>query len=422
MGQATVFRNVRIFDGSRVLDDDTVIIQDGIITAMGRDLEHPFAARIVDGSGFTLLPGLIDAHTHTFRVTNLRQALIFGVTTELDMGTYWKLAQQTKELQQTADGQDLADLRSARTQATAPGGHGTEYGFPIPTITEPEDAQAFMDARLAEGSDYIKIMYDNGSLKASGPEPTLRKETMAALIEAAHLRGKRTVVHILKLQDARDAIELGADGIAHVFVDQPPDEDFASFAAAHHIFVVPTLAILEYVCNVAEEDLLVNHPALSPYLSATDKTQLLHSHLSFNKGTYSIAEEAVRQLKAVGVPLLAGTDAALNTVHGVSLHRELELLVKAGLTPLEALASATSIPARIFDLPDRGRIIPGLRADLLLVEGDPTTDILSTRSITAVWKQGVEVDRQAYRRHLRQQELGDTILQEVASINQTGKR
>ncbi len=105
-----------------------------------------------------------------------------------------------------------------------------------------------------------------------------------------------------------------------------------------------------------------------------------------------------------------------------SLHRELELLVKAGLTPLEALASATSIPARIFDLPDRGRIIPGSRADLLLVEGDPTTDILSTRSITAVWKQGVEVDRQAYRRHLRQQELGDTILQEVASINQTGKR
>jgi hypothetical protein len=106
------------------------------------------------------------------------------------------------------------------TQCTVPGGHGTEYGLSIPTLTEPEEAQAFIDARIVEGSDYIKIMYDNGSLKINGPEPTLRKETMAALIIAAHLRGKRTVVHVLKLQDALDAIEVGTDGLAHVFVDQ----------------------------------------------------------------------------------------------------------------------------------------------------------------------------------------------------------
>jgi cytosine/adenosine deaminase-related metal-dependent hydrolase len=179
-------------------------------------------------------------------------------------------------------------------------------------------------------------------------------------------------------------------------------------AAAHQIFVIPTLSILEYVCNVASGDLLSAHPALSPYLSAADKAQL-HSPMSFQNAAYRAAEEVVRQLKAAGVPLLAGTDAALNTVHGASLHRELELLVGAGLTPLEALASATSQPARLFDLPDRGRFAPGLRADLLLVEGDPTTDILATRSIVGVWKQGIEVDRQGYRRQLMQQEL-DTVI------------
>jgi hypothetical protein len=116
---------------------------------------------------------------------------------------------------------------------------------------------------------------------------------------------------------------------------------------------------------------------------------------------YEGAEEAVRQLKAAGVPLLAGSDAPNpGTAHGVSLHRELELLVKAGLTPLEALTAATSTPARIFGLADRGRISQGLRADLVLVSGDPTKDVLATRDIVGIWKAGVPFDRGAYRASL----------------------
>jgi hypothetical protein len=83
-------------------------------------------------------------------------------------------------------------------------------------------------------------------------------------------------------------------------------------------------------------------------------------------------------------------------MHGASMHRELELLVKAGLTPVEALAAATSVPAERFRLPDRGRIAPGMRADLLLVKGDPTSDITATRKIARIWKQGVEVYRDAF--------------------------
>ena len=417
MGQATVFHHIRIFDGSRILDDDTVVIQDGIITTVGSDLLFPPDARVIEGTGCTLLPGFIDAHTHTLHVSDLHQALIFGVTTVLDMGTYWRTALQIKHLLQTDEGQDLADLRSALTMITAPGGHGTEFGVPVPTLTEPEDAQDFVDARIAEGSDYIKIVYDDRAHITGEPGPTLRKETMAAVIEAAHQRGKQTVVHVLKLQDARDAIEVGADGLAHLFVDQLPDAAFVQRAAASHTFAIPTLSVLEYICGVADSTSLINSSALSPYLSSMNKTQL-QQRTPYRFGTYIIAEETVRQLRAVGVPILAGTDAPFGPIHGVSLHHELALLVKAGLTALEAMAAATSVPAQIFDLPDRGRIASGLRADLVMVEGDPTSDILATRMIAAVWKEGEVIDRQAYRRHIRQQLLDETLDQEMARLNQ----
>jgi imidazolonepropionase-like amidohydrolase len=419
--QATVFQGVRIFDGTRVLDENTVVVQDGVITAVGSDLVFPPDASVIEGTGFTLLPGLIDAHAHTFDYSGLRQAPIFGVTTELDMGTYWRVVQQIKVLQQTDEGQDLADLRSAGTMVTAPGGHGTEFGVPIPTLTEPEEAQAFVDARIAEGSDYIKIVYDDRAHRAGQPEPTLRKETMSAVIKAAHRRGKRTVVHVLKLQDARDAIEVGVDGLAHLFVDQMPDVSFAQLAASSHIFVIPTLSVLEYLCGVADSEPLINDPQLSPYLSSADRAQL-RSRRPYHFGSHSVAQETVRQLKTVGVPILAGTDAPFGNVHGVSLHHELELLVKSGLTPLEALAAATSVPAAIFDLADRGRIATGLRADLLLVEGDPVSNIRATRAIAGVWKRGKAIDRQAYRRQIRLQQLGESILQELPGLKHPAKR
>src|SRR5260370_37328132 len=127
---------------------------------------------------------------------------------------------------------------------------------------------------------------------------------------------------------------------------------------------------------------------------------------------YSFAAQAVRELHAAGVPILAGDDAPLTgTVWGASIHQELQLLVEAGLTRAEALASATSVPAQIFGpccgLADRGRIAPGMRADLLLVRGDPTRDITATRDIVAVWKAGARCDREAYLRQIPFESLWD---------------
>jgi imidazolonepropionase-like amidohydrolase len=105
-------------------------------------------------------------------------------------------------------------------------------------------------------------------------------------------------------------------------------------------------------------------------------------------------DQAIRLLVQAHVPLLVGTDAPVpGTTYGASVHGEMALLVRDGLTPLQALAAATSVPARCFHLEDRGWIRPGMRADMVLVEGDPTSDIVATRNIFAVWKRGVRVQR-----------------------------
>jgi imidazolonepropionase-like amidohydrolase len=404
--RALWFHQVRVFDGKSVLPAADVLVVDGRIAAFGPEVKAPSDAVKIDGHGKTLLPGLIDSHTHIFPGA-LQQALAFGITTELDMFSDPKVDEELREEQSQGKGLDRADLRSSGILATAPKGHGTEYGFAIPTLASPAEAQAFVDARLEEGSDYIKIVYDDGSTYGLHI-PTLSPETLKAVIAAAHKRGKLAIVHIGSLSDAREAIGDGADGLAHLFVDRAPDPELGRFVAAHHAFVVPTLTVLESIAVRPSGAGLAKDPRVVPYIPAAFLGNLEKSFGLKNAPPmhYEGAEEAVRQLKAAGVPLLAGSDAPNpGTAHGVSLHRELELLVKAGLTPVEALTAATSTPARIFGLADRGRIAAGLRADLLLVTGDPTKDISATLDIAGIWKAGVPFDRKAYRASLESEKI-----------------
>src|SRR5579862_3690543 len=226
-GNSFVIRKARVFDGRKVIGQADVWIEDGKIKAIGKDLKTPWDLKTIDAAGDTLLPGLIDSHTHAFG-NALKEAEIFGVTTELDMFTDAKFMQQIKKEQAEGKDLDLADLRSAGTLATAPGGHGTEYGIPIPTLSSPTGAQPWVDARIAEGSDYIKIVIDDASAYG-GHRPTLNQETLKAIVDAAHKRGKLAVVHIGTQQDARHAIDAGADGLAHLFADSAPAPDFAAF-------------------------------------------------------------------------------------------------------------------------------------------------------------------------------------------------
>jgi imidazolonepropionase-like amidohydrolase len=270
-------------------------------------------------------------------------------------------------------------------------------GPPTPTLTGPAQAQEFVDARIAEGSDYIKIIHDDGSTWPwkHNPVAMLDVPTMQALIEAAHRRGKLAVVHVLSEQQAREAIAAGADGLAHLFLGDSVSPGFAQFAAAHHVFVIPTLSTLYLNCGKSQGPALLADAHLGPHIA-----EQWHGTMNMPKPDPSAnhlctgTDQAIRQLTAAGVPLLTGTDApAPGATYGASVHGELELLVQDGLTPPQALAAATSVPAHAFRLDDRGQISPGMRADLLLVQGDPTTNIVDTRNIVAVWKAGVRVQR-----------------------------
>src|SRR5579871_768187 len=393
-GNSFVIRNARIFDGSQVIERGDVLVQNGTIKAVGANISVPSGTRVVDGTGKTLLPGLIDSHVHTMGMdTSLKSALALGVTTEFDMGAAPKYAFQIKKEQAEGKLLDMADLRASEIHPTAPNGHGTEYDIPVRTISSPAEAQDLVDAGIAEGDDFIgEIIYEDGS-EYGLRVPTLSKETLQAVIEAAHRRGKLAVVHVLSLQGAKDAVAAGADGLAHLFADNPPDDEFISLVAQHHAFVIPTLSVLASAAGVPNGPSLALDPRLAPYLTP-EAIADLRGKFPRNAGSLSNSNEAIRRLSAAGVPILAGTDAHnLGTAHGASLLGELELLVNAGLTPQQALASATSINASSFQLSDRGQIVPGKRADLLLVDGDPTAQISDIKNIVSVWKLGVQMDR-----------------------------
>jgi len=386
--------NVRIFDGERVLPQRGVLLRGDRIDQL-LDGAAPAGVTTIDGQGGTLLPGLIDSHVHVQERAQLERCLTFGVTTALDMFSQPALVQAMRAEERSSRPADRADLRSAGTLVTAPGGHGTEYGFDIPTLARAGDADAFVRARLGEGSDYVKIIYGD----TGGKVPGLSLAEVAAVIRAAHANGKLAVVHVNTDQDALEALQAGADGLAHTYGRVTSHARVAEEAKARGAFVIPTLAVQRGASGLPTGEVLLGDSRFAPFIDVTGAAQLqMHFPGAPKPQIWDVASGSIRELKAAGVDVLAGTDSANpGTTHGASLHQELELLVQAGLTPVEALRAATSAPARRFHLEGRGRIAPGMLADLVLVGGDPTADILETRAIRTVWKGGVALDREERR-------------------------
>ncbi|RYE99923.1 MAG: amidohydrolase, partial [Oxalobacteraceae bacterium] len=294
------------------------------------------------------------------------------------------------------------------------GGHGTQFGVPIPTLSSPGEAQAFVDARIAEGSDFIKIVLEAGG-HGIGAMNSLDIATATALIEAAHRRGKLAVVHVSTEKDARAALEAGADALVHLFLGAAPDatavDSLARLAKRKNAFVIPTFTLMESMAGVRGDDLL-GDADLAALVEREGATTLKARYGQQAQPQLLAMPKAVTAaLAKAGVPILAGTDAGnAGTLYGISMHRELAALVEAGLTPSAALAAATSAPAAAFRLGRRGCIATGCKADLLLVEGDPTRDITATRRIVEVWKDGQSANalRDARREQVAQERGAST--------------
>lgn len=351
----TALTHVRVFDGDRLREPGTVVVDGALIGA------DPTGARVVDCEGATLLPGLIDAHVHLHAAVDLERMADHGVTTALDMGTW-----PPELVGSLRDAVGATDIRSSGGAAAAPGSVQSKMpAFPRDGILSgPRDAGPYVAERVAQGVDYIKIIVER-------PGPTaLDEATIDALVGAARAHGLRTIAHVADTAGFGTALRAGVDVLTHVPLNDTLDEKTAALTAAEGRVSVPTLAMMRGVA--------ANLAHLAPGLD------------------YGHARANVTALHRAGVPILAGTDANYSpgapaaVPHGSGLHQELALLVEAGLSPLDALRAATVLPARHFGLADRGAIAPGLRADLMLVDGDPLSDITASARVLRVWCAGVE--------------------------------
>ncbi|WP_367038874.1 amidohydrolase family protein [Streptomyces sp. Je 1-332] len=348
-GGNVALTNVRVYDGRELTAPRTVVIENGRIGVSA------FGARRIDGGGATLLPGLIDAHIHLQDVSTLQQLAGHGVTTGLDMACF-----PPSVVDSLRRRPGLTDIRSAGTPAVAPGSPQSQLPtFPADAVlTGPEQAAQFVRARIAEGSDFIKIIVD---------ESGLTQETITALTTAAHSSGKLVMAHATTAATAERALTAGVDMIHHVPLDSALPATVAARYASDGTVAVPTLTMMQGFADLG--------------IPGMD---------------YAAAEGSVAALRRAGARILAGTDAnhtpgiPVQPPFGISLHHELERLIHAGLTTREALNAATSLPAQSFGLRDRGVIRPGYRADLLLIGGDPLADITNTRKIQRVWVGGIE--------------------------------
>jgi imidazolonepropionase-like amidohydrolase len=379
------FRNVRLLDGSGpVLERATVVIAGDRIAAAGPPdrVRVPGGARVIEGDGLTLFPGLWDMHAHLKQPEWAPAYLASGVTTVRDLGS---------------DAAFVTTLRSLAENRALPAPDMLLAGFidadaaaphTATQANSPEQARALVRRFEEAGFDGLKTW--NHVSAAVLPHVT----------DEAHRRGLTVTGHVPSGMTAIEAIDAGLDGINHIDalleaadgdLDSRRGQALLAKLLARRVVVDPTLVVLEYANRSRDTPVSAFEPGI---LKAPAAVARLWSALGQPPGRATAeplhrAMRLVRGLHAAGVPIVAGSDQG---VPGYTLHRELELYVEAGLTPLEALATATSVPARVSGRRDVGPLAAGQRANVVLVRGRPDRAIAATRNVVLVVAGGVLYD------------------------------
>jgi imidazolonepropionase-like amidohydrolase len=380
--------------GKPPVKDAVVVIQgDRIVSAGARStIEIPTGARTIDVSGKFLLPGLWDMHAHLYQAEFGPTYLAAGITTARDVGNDIEFATALRDAALHGRGLGPRMLLAGYID-----GRNKYHSFDVQVET-PEEARAAVRRYKSAGYEQIKIRDE------------LKPETLKVICDEAHRLGMTVTGHVPKGMNALQAVEAGMDQIAHInyvlsgfYPDRDPGDlphsiDFNTpsvkhalkFFKEHDTVVDPTLAVIELMLRPMNKPIASFEPGMAKappellvQLNKKGKPAALAELLA--KVTDALVE-AVGRLHRAGVPVMPGTDVG---VPGHTLHRELELYVKGGFTPLEAIQAATITPARVMKLENEvGTIEPGKRADLIILDADPLQNISNIRKTRYVMTQG----------------------------------
>jgi imidazolonepropionase-like amidohydrolase len=396
--QAVLLKPARVFDG---LDGKThagwqVLVKGDRITAVGPNLSAPADAKVIDLPGETLMPGMIEGHGHLFlhpynetswddqvlheplalrtarAVASARATLLAGFTSERDLGTegagYADVGLKAAIDQGIVPGPRLNVATRAIVALGAYGPKGFEPGVAIPQGAEEvsgvESIVTAVRRQIAGGADWVKLYADYRWRPGEDSRPTLSLEEMKAAVAAAHDAGRPVAVHAATAEGMRRAIAAGVDTIEHGYGGTP--EIFADMAKKS-IALCPTLAASD---------------ATSRYRGWTGAEPAPEA-VQINRKSFQMAMKA-------GVHICMGGDVGV-FAHGTNA-REMELMVAGGMTPVDVLIAATWGNARWFHLDNKlGAVKPGLLADLIAVDGDPSADIAAVRHVRMVMKGGTVI-------------------------------
>ena len=369
----TAITNVRLLDGDSLSDELTVVLNGSLIASVSS--EPVDVADAIDGRGHVLLPGLIDSHLHVDGRASLEACANWGLTTVVDLAV-----RDIRSLDPLRHAEDLPTVLTAGVPASAPGGqHVKKMGFPPSSaLTDAAAAHSFVAEQVAAGADLIKVIVEDPKVPGTKALPVA---VIAAVVTAAHDAGKLVVAHAVTTASITTAHDAGVDVITHAPLNADLAPDLIATLASHQVVLIPTLTMMRgAVATLTKSKML---KALST-LGIAPKLDYAH------------AEASVALAQSAGSPVLAGTDANTEPLvparppYGESSTTNWNCSSLPGSAPPKPCDPPRPRRHEVFGLTDRGSVTPGLRADLVLIEGDPTQDITATRNIRATWIGGTQ--------------------------------